>query len=118
MHCAADVLQARRGEHRGAIPRGGHGSLPQAPPQLDSGGGENIREGILHLSAQATISAAFSIWAQEWEKQSEYETHIPQVRHEVLSVTEAQTLESVVPGLDEYFFYRQRQCRSVFCNID
>lgn len=101
------------------MPRGGRGSLPQAPPRLESGGGDDHQEGILQLIAenQANVSAAFTIWAQEWEKQSEYESYIPQVRHEVLSVTEAQMSDKVVPGLGEYVFCRQRGCRSVFRNI-
>lgn len=56
--------------------------------------------------------------AREWENQREDESYIPQVLHEVLSVTEAQMLESVVPGLDETCFWRQRECRSVFRKVD
>lgn len=89
-------------------------------PRLEPGGGDTIREGILHLSAedQDKISAAVSLRAQGREKPAECEAYIPQVRHGVLSVTGAQKLEKVAPGLDECFFGRHRDCRDVFRNID
>lgn len=68
---------------------------------------ENIKEG------QAQVMDAFNKW-EESNKQEADEGFIPQVEHEVLSTTEAQMLDNVLPGMDEYYFCRQRKCRNVF----
>ena len=61
---------------------------------------------------------ALANWVTEWQKKAEDGTYVPKLEVTLLQDQVLQFASEVVPGVDEYYVCRQRECRILCRNTD